>query len=404
MEERAVWKMVSGAWLYNILTPVTMITRIPAHLIACIAPAALLLVIFMVPLYIGVPGFVGVGLLLTFGSAICIQMALNDTDNGKLWKIVEKVTGLVFVVAAVLGGVIVVLWLKSGPIGNTGKRYSGFEQAMGFTLSRAFGAQKEAVPIDGDDGEWVYVPEGKFISGNTGHHLYAGSGTGVELGKSNAAWVHCDGMFVAKHEVTVAEYERFLNEVNATSDESYRHATQPRGKDHTPEYWDAPGHLPREWGIDPDSAGGYPVVGVDWYDACSYCRWAGSRLLTAEEWEKACRGINGKYWPWGNSLLKEPMANIDYDDCPDQYEYIAPVKAFPGDCSTFGVFDLAGNVTEWCFSANPEESDKQPVRGFNWNDDFFASSAPGIWVGNRNREFRAQWLGFRCGKDGSIQR
>jgi formylglycine-generating enzyme required for sulfatase activity len=137
----------------------------------------------------------------------------------------------------------------------------------------------------------------------------------------HAVWL--DEFWIYRTEVTVAQYKLCVSD--GACRPPYRLSSVTMRN-----YYDNP--------LDQDA----PVINVDWHMANAYCQWAGGRLPTEAEWEKAARGTDGRLFPWGDQLPSSRHANVSY-----AFGDVTYVGKFPAGASPYGALDMAGNVYEW---------------------------------------------------------
>ena len=254
--------------------------------------------------------------------------------------------------------------------------------------------------------EMVFVPAGEFTMGGTEEV--------VSLAIKDCKGQYCpdlsfrselpahtvtvDGFWIGKYEVTNAQYRRFIEaggykNQKYWSDEGWQ---QIQGTQRTkPSYWEE-----KRWNGD-----NYPVVGVWYYEAEAFARWAGMRLPTEAEWEKAARGTDGRLWPWGSDWDNSRANTLE------SISNTKPVGSCPTGASPYGVLDMAGNAWEWCsdwyapdyYKASPTTNPTGPssgtVRAMRGGSFFISKEAARCSVRSNSRPdytfFSANQVGFR---------
>jgi formylglycine-generating enzyme required for sulfatase activity len=156
--------------------------------------------------------------------------------------------------------------------------------------------------ITGQDGAIALpVPEGRFVMGDDENSL--------------RREVFLSGFYLDQHEVTASRFAKFLRATGSG-----------------------------DWTVsDLEVLGEQPMTGVSWHEADAYCQWAGKRLPTDAEWEKAARGTDERRYPWGNDAPGPQLATF----AKSEAEPFSPVASHEAGKSPYGMYDMAGNAAEW---------------------------------------------------------
>jgi formylglycine-generating enzyme required for sulfatase activity len=259
-----------------------------------------------------------------------------------------------------------------------------------------------------DDSVMVYVPAGTFWMGSTSAEIedavaacVAGGGSEIPCRRSCGAEgprheIYLDAFWIDRTEVTNAQYHKCVEAGVCEKPTTCN--------------WGAPTY-------NDDSKADHPVVCVDWNDARTYCQWAGKRLPTEAEWEKAARGTGGLSYPWGDTfdgrLVNFCDINCEFEhkneDWDDGYADTAPVGSYADGESPYGAWDMAGNVWEWVsdwydgnyYDVSPDSNPLGPdtgmyrvLRGGAWNRDWDRTRA--AQRRDHDPSDRASIFGFRC--------
>ena len=235
------------------------------------------------------------------------------------------------------------------------------------------------------------IPQGAFIMGTDIEPFYGTALANSQHAKLDEAPMHVrflEAYLIEQYLVTNAEYAAFVQETKHPS----------------PPHWKNGNFAPEEANL--------PVVHVSWHDSNAYAQWAGKRLPTEAEWEKACRGPDGRIYPWGNVFVPDESESTETPAETLQIltASLTPVGVRPATVSPYGVGDAAGNVWEWTADwyqpysdVNPlkqEVGDKQKsLRGGSWLEVRDGTAERYFRCANRLHappDYAAGNIGFRC--------
>ena len=235
--------------------------------------------------------------------------------------------------------------------------------------------------IEKDAVTMIVIPAGTFIRGSAD-----GEGRPDERPRKK---IFLDAFAIDKYEVTNRQYQKFIDET------LHKPPFNVYGE----------GQLAKI-----SEVANRPVVQVTWHDAVDYCFWAGKRLPTEAEWEKAAGGKDGLLYPWGNQAGDRNLANFDSEWNGTQT--LQDVTSLPEGASPYGVLHMAGNVREWVqdwydpeyYSVSHERNPKGPdmgilkvIRGGSWHS--FLSDLRVASRGKGGFALKTHGIGFRCARD-----
>ncbi len=171
---------------------------------------------------------------------------------------------------------------------------------------------------------WASLPA--TLHETNGHQMILVAPGPFQMGQGRRE-VHLDAFYIDRTPVTNEQFKVFLDATGYTPED------------------DAEGRFLQTWrkGRFPRGQDKHPVTFVSWFDARAYAAWAGRRLPTEAEWEKAARGTDGRKYPWGRT---EP--SVAHASFARPHDGTSPVGSFPEGASPYGALDMAGNVWEWC--------------------------------------------------------
>jgi eukaryotic-like serine/threonine-protein kinase len=233
-------------------------------------------------------------------------------------------------------------------------------------------------PVDGMT--LVYVPAGEFQMGSPASDGTAGAD------EKPIHTVYLDAYWIDQTEVTNAMYAKCV---------AARVCNPPRNTSTSTrsDYYGS------------SEFANYPVVYVYWPDAQAYCAWAGRKLPSEAEWEKAARGTDGRIYPWGDEPPNSDLLNYHWN-----LGDTTQVGSYPAGASPYGALDMAGNVWEWVYdwygkdyyTASPHDNPGGPlsgnhhvIRGGSWSSIAWnLRSAMRYWIDPKGRTYVD--YGFRC--------
>lgn len=246
-----------------------------------------------------------------------------------------------------------------------------------FTIANAQNSLSSRITSSKDQAEMILIPAGEFVFGMNQQDvsklvIQELKEPMIPFYESEIAerTENLDAFYIDRYEVTNEQYDRFIKDTKYKKIPKYKN---------WPQF-----NKPRQ-----------PVVGIGWEDAEAYAKWAGKRLPTEEEWEKAARGTKGFIWPWGNK-----RDNDNFNGRKQSQHTPVDVGSFPESNSPFGLGDMAGNVWEMTSGkwSDPKSGTDRTMKGGSFLNTKADVRTTVRWA-PADPANGANWLGFRCVMD-----
>ena len=319
-----------------------------------------------------------------------IKLAAGDETPDVI--VAQQLTGLTYAPSTLQPGVR--YYWQVVAVGNDGRRLAG--PVWYFDTEPVLNPP----PVD----TMIDIPAGEYRMGCDPDNLTSSYGCASNQLPLHRVWL--DAYAIDKYEVTNSQYRACV---------SAGACNQPR---RSRSYTRADYYGQAEYDF-------YPVLFVSWWDAQTYCRWAGKRLPTEAEWEKAARGpVDTRIWPWGNEdpdcsrAARQSMSPAGAVKCPLD---TVQVGQYPRGASPYGVMDMSGNVFEWVedkvnwsyYESSPyrnpvnlkNENDSFIIRGGSFRDNVYYMRVFYRHFGHHGDNpwedgpfFRTYRVGFRCAR------
>lgn len=232
----------------------------------------------------------------------------------------------------------------------------------------------------------MLVPAGEFVMGWGRYGDPYDETNNSQQNNQPAHPVYLDAFYIDQYETTNSRYSKFLQETNRAA--------------------------PKGWSEEIlKQDGRKPVVGVDWNDAIAYCSWARKRLPTEAEWEKAARGTDQRPYPWGNAPPRKALANVfTYEGIFIEHGLLTDVGTFELGKSPYGIYDMAGNASEWVadlyeheyYRTSPSRNPKGPSSGWSRvvrGGSMLTNYSSSLSRSSSDPTTREHDLGFRCAQN-----